>query len=133
MELELANKAWARKKKEILASFPNHMLESDWIKFAFPYGLSPRHREAKRNAIGVVGESNAKVPHCMSMSLALIYLMEKKNSTYTSRCKAMEMQLYRWRRQRLKWKDPRIFNVETQIQTNVDGMGIREGIGLRWS
>jgi hypothetical protein len=78
MELELADKAWARKKKEILASFPNHMLESAWIKFAFPYGLSPRHKEVKRNTIGVVGESNAKVPHCTSTSLALIYLMENK-------------------------------------------------------
>jgi len=32
-----------------------------------------------------------------------------------------------------KWKDPKTFNVETEIQTNVDGMGVKEGIGLRWS
>ncbi len=33
----------------------------------------------------------------------------------------------------LKWKDSRISNVETQVQANVSVMGIKEGIGLRWS
>jgi hypothetical protein len=32
-----------------------------------------------------------------------------------------------------KWKDPKTSNVETQVQTNVDGVGIKEGFGLRWS
>jgi hypothetical protein len=44
------------------------------------------------------------------------------------------MQLYKWWWQRPKWKDPRTFNVETQIQANVDGVGIKElSIGLGWS
>jgi len=32
-----------------------------------------------------------------------------------------------------KWKDPKTSNVETQVQTNVDGMGIKEGFRLGWS
>jgi hypothetical protein len=31
----------------------------------------------------------------------------------------------------LNERTPRTFNVETQIQANVDGMGVKEGIGLR--
>jgi hypothetical protein len=45
----------------------------------------------------------------------------------------MGMRLYKREWQKLKWKDPRTSNVETQIQADVDGMGVREGIGLRWS
>jgi len=32
-----------------------------------------------------------------------------------------------------KWKDPKTSNVETQAQGDVDGVRVREGIGLRWS
>jgi glutamine cyclotransferase len=30
----------------------------------------------------------------------------------------------------LNLKDPRTFDVETQVQVDVDGVGVREGIGL---
>jgi hypothetical protein len=33
----------------------------------------------------------------------------------------------------LKWKDMGTSNVETQVQANVGGVGVREGIGLQWS
>jgi hypothetical protein len=70
MELELANKTWACKKIP-LTSFPNCLLESAWIKSTFPYGLSPRHKEAKWNTIGVIGRVSAKVPHCHDPSFGL--------------------------------------------------------------
>jgi len=34
---------------------------------------------------------------------------------------------------RPKWKDSRTSNVKTQVQVDVDKVGVREGIGLRWS
>ncbi len=63
-------------KKTLLTSFPNHLLESAWIKFAFPYGLLPFHKEAKRNTIRVIGGASAKLPHCMNLMLA--YPMENE-------------------------------------------------------
>jgi len=42
------------------------------------------------------------------------------------------MRLYKQGWQRPKWKDPTTFNVETQVQADVDGVEIREGIKLRW-
>jgi hypothetical protein len=40
----------------------------------FPYALSPHHKGAKQNTIGVARRTNAKLPHCMG--LVLIYPME---------------------------------------------------------
>jgi hypothetical protein len=45
----------------------------------------------------------------------------------------MGMRLYKWRRQKPKWKDLRTSNVENQVQVDASGVGIREGIGLGWS
>jgi len=45
----------------------------------------------------------------------------------------MGMRLYKQGRQIFKWKDPKTSNVEIQVQINVSGVGIREGIGLGWS
>jgi hypothetical protein len=45
----------------------------------------------------------------------------------------MGMWLYNRVQQKLKWKDPRIFNAETQAHDDVGGLGIREGIRPRWS
>jgi hypothetical protein len=44
----------------------------------FPYALSPHHEGAKRNTIGVIGGTSAKLPHYTSLALA--YLMENKMS-----------------------------------------------------
>jgi hypothetical protein len=41
------------------------------------------------------------------------------------------MWLYKQGQQRLKWKDLKTSNVETQVQIYVGGMGVKEGIGLR--
>jgi hypothetical protein len=32
-----------------------------------------------------------------------------------------------------KWKDPKTSNVKTQVQIDVDGVGVKEGIRLGWS
>jgi hypothetical protein len=69
MEFELADKAWAHKKTPP-TSFPNCLLESTWVKSAFPYGLSPHHEEAKWDTIGIVGETSARLPHYMGPTLA---------------------------------------------------------------
>jgi hypothetical protein len=45
----------------------------------------------------------------------------------------MGMQLYKQGWQRPKWKDPKTFNVETQVQTDVGGVGVKEGIRPWWS
>jgi len=45
------------------------------------------------------------------------------------------MKLYSQRWWKLRWKDLRTFTVETQAHVDVDvgGLGIKVGIGLRWS
>jgi hypothetical protein len=43
------------------------------------------------------------------------------------------MQLYKQGQQRPKWKDPKTFNVETQIQADACEVGVRESIGPWWS
>jgi hypothetical protein len=43
------------------------------------------------------------------------------------------MQLYKWGHQKPKWKDLKTYNVETQIQTDENGVGANENIGLGWS
>jgi hypothetical protein len=73
IELELANKAWAHKKKPLIASFPSHLLKA-FESNPFLYALSPRHKRAKWNTIEVAKGTNAKLPHCMGLVLA--YLME---------------------------------------------------------
>jgi hypothetical protein len=86
MEFKLAEKTWAHKKTPS-ASFPNCMLKNTWVKFAFPYCLSPCH-EAKQNTIGVVGKVSAKLPHCTN--LVLVYPMENQMSLVhhvVERCK----------------------------------------------
>jgi hypothetical protein len=40
------------------------------------------------------------------------------------------MWLYKQRQQKLKWKDLKISNVETHVQANACGVGVRKGIGL---
>jgi hypothetical protein len=40
--------------------------------------MSPHHEGAKQDIIGVIGRTNAKLSHCMS--LMLVYLMEIKMS-----------------------------------------------------
>jgi hypothetical protein len=44
----------------------------------FPYAMLPHHEGAKQDTIGVVGGTNAKLPHCMGPSLA--YPMENEMS-----------------------------------------------------
>jgi hypothetical protein len=43
------------------------------------------------------------------------------------------MWLYNQGRWKPKWKDLRTSNDETQVQANGNGVGIREGMELRWS
>jgi hypothetical protein len=43
------------------------------------------------------------------------------------------MRLFRWGWQRPKWKDSKTYNVETQVQVDAYGVGVREGIELGWS
>jgi len=45
----------------------------------------------------------------------------------------MGMWLYKQGRQMPKWKDLNTSNVEIQVQPNVSGVGVKEGIGLGWS
>jgi hypothetical protein len=40
-------------KRTFLTSFPSHLLENSWIKFAFPYALLSHHEEVKWNTIGI--------------------------------------------------------------------------------
>jgi hypothetical protein len=63
-------------KKIPLANFPSRPLKNAWIKSAFPYALSPYHKGAKRNIIGVVKGANVKLSHCTCF--ALIYPMENE-------------------------------------------------------
>jgi hypothetical protein len=51
----------------------------------------------------------------------------------TSHYKAIEMRLYNQRQWKPKWKDLRTFITKTQAQVDVSRLGIREGIGLKWS
>jgi len=44
----------------------------------FPYALSPCHKGAKQNTIGVVGGASAKLPHCKGPPLT--YSMENEMS-----------------------------------------------------
>jgi hypothetical protein len=50
----LANKLGFAKKNPF-ASFFNCLLKNVWIKSTFPYALSPQHKGAKRNIVGVGG------------------------------------------------------------------------------
>jgi hypothetical protein len=61
------------------------------------------------------------------------YLVEKKGTIFTSRCKAIGMPLYSWRWWKPRWKDPRTFNAETQAHAYANGLGVREGIRPRRS
>jgi len=45
----------------------------------------------------------------------------------------MGMRLYKRGWQSPKWKEPRTFNVETQVQANAHGVRVKEGMGLGWS
>ncbi len=74
------NLNWLKKlgppKKIHLVSFPNCLLKNTWVKFAFPYAMSPCHEKAKRNTNGVVGGASAKLPHCIGR--AVTYRMENE-------------------------------------------------------
>jgi hypothetical protein len=52
------------------------MLKNNETESVFPYTLSPHHKGAKRDTIGVIGGASAKLPHCTG--LALIYLTENE-------------------------------------------------------
>jgi hypothetical protein len=41
--------------------------------------------------------------------------------------------VYNWRWRKLKWKDLKTFNVETQAHANVGKVGIKEGIKPNYS
>jgi hypothetical protein len=101
------------------------------MESAFPYAMFPHHEEAKWNTIRVVGGAKCQTTtlymSCASLSIG------KWNTTCTSHHKVMGMWLYKWRWKRFKWKDSKTFNVESQVQVNANGVGIRKGIGLRWS
>jgi hypothetical protein len=43
------------------------------------------------------------------------------------------MQLYSQRQQKPRWKNPNTYNVATQTKVVASGLGVREGIGLKWS
>ncbi len=62
-------------KKTPLTSFPSCLLERTWIESTFPCALSPHHKGAKRDTIGMIRVS-AKLLHCMGHALA--YLMENE-------------------------------------------------------
>jgi hypothetical protein len=136
IKLKLVNKAWAHKKKPLIINFPSRLLKNTYVEFAFPYALLPHHEGAKWNTIGVIGGICVNLPHCTSPALA--YPMENKmpftlNAICTSCHRMVRMWLYNWRRQRLKWKDPKTSNVETHVQSHVSGVGVKEGIELGWS
>jgi hypothetical protein len=77
----------------------------------------------------------SKRSKCQATTLYKSYINlsnEKQNATYTSCCKVIGM-FYNRRWERLKWKDPKTYNVETHVQVDVGGVGIKEGIELGWS
>ncbi len=55
IEFKLVAKAWAHKKISPI-SFPNRLLESAWIKSAFPYAQLLHLEGGKQNIIGVKKE-----------------------------------------------------------------------------
>jgi hypothetical protein len=63
-------------KKTPPIGFPNCLLENVWVEPTFPYALSPHHKGAKWNIIGVAGGVSSKLPHYTG--LALTYPMENK-------------------------------------------------------
>jgi hypothetical protein len=89
-----------------------------------PRGSKTRHHwGSKRNKCQVATLYRS----CVSLS------NRKRNATCTSHCRMVGMRLYKQGWQKPKWKDLKTSNVETQVQANVDGVGVREGIRLGWS
>jgi hypothetical protein len=95
MELELADKAWARKKKRNSCKFSqsharkrlNQIYISLWL-ITPPQGGKAKHHWGSRR-IECQGATLYEYESCVNLSNG------KQNSTYTSRCRAVEMQLYR--------------------------------------
>jgi hypothetical protein len=50
-------------KKTLPTSFPSCLLKSVQVKPTFLYALLPCHEEVKRNTIGIIKGTNAKLPH----------------------------------------------------------------------
>jgi hypothetical protein len=116
-------------KKTPPSSFPNHLLESVWVKSTFPYALSPCHEETMWDTIGVVRKTNAKLPHCMGFALA--YPMENEMPHVHH---AVE-----WWRCNYTNEDDKGPSGRTRghlmLKTKSKLMqwsGVREDIGLRW-
>ncbi len=64
------------RRKILLASFLNHLLENVWIRFMFLYAHLPFLEEAKQNTIEITKETNAKLPH--HKGHVLTYSLENK-------------------------------------------------------
>lgn len=63
-----------------------------------------------------------------------VYLSNgKENAIYTSRHRAIVMQLYNWRWWKPKWKNSKTSNDKTQSQPNACEVRARKGMELRWS
>ncbi len=76
IEFKQGTKTWAHKKKTPFTNFPNHLLESAWIKFVFSYALLFHHEGAKWDTIWATRRISANLPHCSGPTLA--YPMENE-------------------------------------------------------
>jgi hypothetical protein len=129
MELELIDKTWARKKnssykfsKSLVRKHLNRIHISLCPVTPPQGGKMKHHWGSKKNKC----QATTLYGSCDNLS------NEKWNASYTSRCKVVGMWLYKRGWQRAKWKDPKTSNVETQVQVDANGMGVKESIRLGW-
>jgi len=86
-------------------------------------GKVRHHWDNKKNKCQIA----TSLGSCVSLSNG------KQNAICTSHGKVVEMWLYNWRRWKFKWKDSKTSNDKTQVQIDVNEVGIKEGIELKWS
>jgi hypothetical protein len=86
-------------------------------------GKVRHHWDNKKNKCQIA----TSLGSCVSLSNG------KQNAICTSHSKVVGMWLYNWRQWKFKWKDSKTSNDKTQVQVDVDEVGIKEGIELKWS
>ncbi len=97
----------------------------------FPYAFSPHHERAKWDTIGVAKKTSAKLPHCIGPMV--VNPLKKETPLVHHTIKWWGCDYIIEDDKRLKWKDLKPSNVETHVQVDVGGVGVRERIELRWS
>jgi hypothetical protein len=100
-----------------------------WIRVSLCLVASPRRGKVKHHW----GSKRNKCQAATLYGSCIILFNGKRNVICTSCYKTMGMQLYNWKRQMPEWKDPKTSNVETHVQANAWGVGVRKGIEPRWS